>query len=368
MTTKVLFISSHAELGGSERYLFDLVSHLGRDEIDRVISLADGPLVARFQDAGFNVEVIPTSGSVVSILRASRTVRRAVSASPAKVVHANGVKAALVCALGRLTLPVVWVKHDFSWDAVIARFVARRCSLVVGVSRAVLDPLTGGKSKIGKAETAVVMPGLSSVEVDTAAGDEVLKGIIGEPAPVVALVGRLHPVKGHAAFIEAGVAVKTLQPEVRFLFIGGRDPVHESYAQEMEGLAKRSLGDAITWVEHRFDILPILAACSVAVIATGSDPRAPRPEGFGYVAVEAMAVGTPVVAFASGATPEVLGNCGFLVAPGDTQAFAEAITRALEDGPARAEVINCGKKRAAGEFAIGRFVSEMRDAYARAAS
>ena len=45
-------------------------------------------------------------------------------------------------------------------------------------------------------------------------------------------------------------------------------------------------------------------------------------EGFSLVALEAMGVGTPVVAYEYGGPPEVLGECGLLVPPGDRDALA----------------------------------------------
>lgn len=53
------------------------------------------------------------------------------------------------------------------------------------------------------------------------------------------------------------------------------------------------------------------------------------PEPFGLVMTEAMACGTPVVAFANGAATEVIahGETGFLVPPGDLDAFCDAVTR-----------------------------------------
>ncbi len=50
-------------------------------------------------------------------------------------------------------------------------------------------------------------------------------------------------------------------------------------------------------------------------------------EGFGLPPLDAMATGTPVVATAAGAVPEVVGDAAVLVPPGDADALAEAIQR-----------------------------------------
>ena len=54
-------------------------------------------------------------------------------------------------------------------------------------------------------------------------------------------------------------------------------------------------------------------------------------EGFGMTVLEAMALGVPVVASNRGALPEVLGDAGPLVDPGDPAAIGAAIGRLLDD-------------------------------------
>ena len=357
---KVLFVSSHAQLGGSERYLFDLVCELGQ-AAGSVVALEDGPLVVRLKAVDVEVEVIDTGGGPISLIRSASALREVLKRQRPDVIHANGVKAALVCSLTRPGIPVVWVKHDFSWDGPLARLIARRCALVVGVSDAVLASVRASKTK-------VVMPGVPPVVADEAAGRSALTELVDEGGPVILLVGRVHPVKGHAELIAAAPGILAERPDVRFLFVGAPDPQQETYAREMRDLAATKAGAAVTWAGHRSDLLDLLAAASVAVIVTGSDDRAPRPEGFGYVAVEAMAVGTPVVAYAAGAIPEVLGDCGYLVTPGDRTGLVTAVLDALRNDARRDALIARGKDRAATVFSLDRFVTGMRRAYEEASS
>ena len=73
-----------------------------------------------------------------------------------------------------------------------------------------------------------------------------------------------------------------------------------------------------------------------------------RHEGFGLPVLEAMAQGTPVVCADIPALVEVAGGAARLVAPGDTQAWADAITSTLMGGDQRDRMAAAGQKRAAG--------------------
>ena len=91
----VTFVISHALSGGSERYLELLLDHLAPAWVHGVVSLQDGPFVPRLRASGFEVEVVET-GPRLSMLASALRVRRLINRDPPAVIHANGVKAALV--------------------------------------------------------------------------------------------------------------------------------------------------------------------------------------------------------------------------------------------------------------------------------
>jgi len=68
-------------------------------------------------------------------------------------------------------------------------------------------------------------------------------------------------------------------------------------------------------------------------------------EPFGLAAVEAMASGVPVVAYSSGALPEVVGDAGVLVPAGDQAALAAALVGLLEDVARRRRLSELGLQR-----------------------
>lgn len=69
-------------------------------------------------------------------------------------------------------------------------------------------------------------------------------------------------------------------------------------------------------------------------------------EGFGLSPLEAMACGTPVITADTSSLPEVVGEAGLMVSPGDVRALMEAILRLLSDTNLRTELIGKGLERA----------------------
>lgn len=86
-------------------------------------------------------------------------------------------------------------------------------------------------------------------------------------------------------------------------------------------------------------------------------------EQFGRAAVEAMAMSVPVVAYASGSLPEVVGDAGRVVPEGDVGALHEAIQEVLKD---RDDLGERGRARALARYTWPRIAERMVDLYRRA--
>lgn len=367
-TVAVTFVSSHARLGGEENYLLRLLGELGPDWIRNVICLEEAPFVERLRAEEIPTEVIPTSARLPGILKSARELRRALRRARPDVVHANGVKAAVVCAAAMvgLGIPLIWLKHDFSWDGWLARAVARRSTEVVGVSEAVTETFRGSALR----KVHVVHNGLPPLDVDRESGRRRLLDALGEPRPdaVVSLVARIDPNKGHREVIAILPQLRAHVPGLRLAFIGDEHFPHLEFAEGLRGeLAAGGLEDAATFTGFRDDAVELIAGSDLVVLPSTIDERSGMGrEGFPYVGLEAMAVGTPVVGYAHGGLPEMLADCGRLVPAGDRDALREAILELLRDPALRERLAECGRERVRTSFSLERMVAAMKERYREA--
>jgi glycosyltransferase involved in cell wall biosynthesis len=126
----------------------------------------------------------------------------------------------------------------------------------------------------------------------------------------VGFVGRLVPEKGARDLLGFG----------RQLLCVGAGPVAEDLrAAGAEVISARSTRELAAQFER------------MAVLAAPSRTTAAWKEQFGRMVAEAMAAGVPVVGYASGALPEVIGDAGVLVPEGDRRALVSEIRRVLDD-------------------------------------
>jgi glycosyltransferase involved in cell wall biosynthesis len=172
------------------------------------------------------------------------------------------------------------------------------------------------------------------------------------PLPDVARVpGRLMtttssdvPMKGLAPLLEALAKVRTERSDVELVIIG--KPKSRSAIPPL--IERLGLGGSVRFVSGVTTerIVELYAEAEVAVVPS-------LYEGFSLPAVEAMACGVPLVATTGGALPEVVGRdgeSGLLVPPGDPDALAGMLLRALSDSELRARVGAAGRARALDRF------------------
>ena len=153
----------------------------------------------------------------------------------------------------------------------------------------------------------------------------------GERRLKVLLAGRLTRWKGQGLMIEAMRLLKDRGENRILLLLAGDDQGRKGYRAELEAaIAAAGLEEAVRLVGH-CDDMPAAYLLADLAIAPSLEP-----EAFGRTAVEPQVMGRPVLASDHGATRETVipGETGWLVAPGDAQAWADALLLACEVGAA----------------------------------
>jgi glycosyltransferase involved in cell wall biosynthesis len=367
MSVRVAFVSPFVIQGGAERYLQLLLTGLDRSWVAGIYFLAVGPLVGELRRLGYPVQVVPTSAGLASIARSAVHVRRELKRLAPDVVHGDGIKGALVATIATAGtgIPVVWLKCDFSRDGWLSRAVARRCRRIAAVSRAVTESFD--EEALDK--TTVVPLGLPEAGVERAAARGALEQVIGPGGPVIGLLGRFDPHKGHREVLAVLPELRRRVPGARAAFFGVDDPAHPGYRAALQAeIAGAGLEDAVAVPGFRENGVELIAGCDAVAIPSVASRNGLGREGFSLVALEAMNVGTPVVAYAYGGPPEVLGDCGVLVPPGDRDALRDGLARVLGDEQLRTRLAECGRRRARERFSLPAMIQAMEARYREAAA
>jgi len=143
------------------------------------------------------------------------------------------------------------------------------------------------------------------------------------------------PLKGLKFLLEAVAELRKTRA-VELTIVG--EPLHKGYT---EGLIEAlCLGDC-TQYTGKIDTDSLVRHYSSATMLVVPSIYV----GFGLPAAEAMACRTPVISTTAGALPEVVGDAGILVPPGDTGALVASVKALLDNEPRRKELGAMGEER-----------------------
>ncbi|HRW36439.1 MAG TPA: glycosyltransferase [Aquihabitans sp.] len=168
-------------------------------------------------------------------------------------------------------------------------------------------------------------------------------GATGPDDVVVGLVGRLVREKGYPEVFAAADALRTRCPTVRFAAIGPDEPDKgDGLGADDRALAERA---GVRLLGHRRDVEALYPGMDVFVLAS-------HREGFPRAAMEAAAMGVPVIATDIRGCRQVVDPdaTGLLVTPRDPAALADAVAALADDPDRRARFAAAGRAKAEREF------------------
>ena len=143
-------------------------------------------------------------------------------------------------------------------------------------------------------------------------------------------------------------------PQIKVLVVGDGTlrPVLEAQVTEM------GLSEQVLFVGTRKDIPVILAALDLFILPS-------LWEGFSLAILEALAMGTPVIATAVGGASEVIcsGHDGLLIPPGEESSLVAAVREAILDPRKYREMGRKGKETVGRQFTVAQHLTRLQDLY-----
>lgn len=159
--------------------------------------------------------------------------------------------------------------------------------------------------------------------------------------------------KGIPDILRALAEVRIGFPEVR-LYLAGQEGDGKGYLLEL--VREYGLQENVTWLGplSREDKIRYMRACEIYL-------QPSHYEGFGLAIAEAMGSGAAVLVCPVGAVPDVVGDAGIYVKPGDPASLAAAIADVLSDADKRRHFQQRGVERARVEFAFSSKLARLKN-------
>ncbi len=301
-----------------------------------------------------------------------RALRRLIRRIEPEVVHTHSSKAGILgraAAWAQRVPAVVHTVHGLPFHerqpwhvhrayVALERWAARRCHHLIAITPAMVEAFAA--HRIAPADRFTVIP--SGVVLDDWQHHSMQRGHVrrelGMPpdAPLLALVARLDPLKGHDDLLDVLPQLGRQFPQLRALFIG--DGWHRK-ALELR-IAREGLGDRalITGLLPQPEVARLLSACDVKVLPS-------YQEGQSRTLVEALLCGCGVVGYDVGGIGAIIddGRTGRLVPVGDRPRLAEAIAWMIEHPQDRARLVAQGQAHVRERFDARSMVSRVMDVY-----
>lgn len=267
-----------------------------------------------------------------------------------------------------LNVPIVWTCNGW-WNAgggSKALFISVFTDRVIAVSQAVRNQLLASSPGLSSKHVTTIPLGVDLENFRPLAKTmHQLRSELGLPEanPVVTIVGRFQPVKGHSDFLLAAGLIREQRPETHFLIVGDNTfdvPAEETHKQQLQKQVsqERQLGSHVHFAGFREDIPAILSLSDVVVCAS-------EFESFGLVNVEAMACETPVVSTNVGGPAETVvdGKTGFLVPPHQPREMANRVCQLLNDPSLRIRMGHQGRRWVSERFSLRTYVEQIETLY-----
>lgn len=343
---RVLEAITPSRIGGAETFVVELCRRFPELGAEVTLFCPSGRRFVDFaQSRGLASVAWKTTGKFdpLSLIRLARLIE----SRKIDVVHTHLSTASLLGALaarlaGRKSVAHVHglnsaFSYRFSHKIIAVSEAAKRFLCAQGIDRDKVVVVHNGVDL-----DRFVVSGFQIPKQQTGDNSDVRKALgWDERRFVFGVFGRLCPEKGQRTAIEALFLLNQQRLDAELIIVGdGPDRSDlESFASAL------GIADRVRFTGFVEDVRELMSACEVVAAPS-------LKEGFGLVAVEAMALQRPVIASDVGGLPEIVvpGETGFLFAPEEPAALAQALSELAAD-PLRASSMGSrGRQRVEERF------------------
>ena len=359
--TVLLLMPTAKKRGGAEEALDRLLRHSSSAHTEWVVAFfEEGPFCRSLTQRGVTTRVLD-AGRLRQVHKYVRTVRhiaRLAQEVDADLVFSWMPKAHLYgsWAATLAGLPSAWYQFgvpEFGWMERI--ITLQPAQAIVACSRHTADM----QSDLWPRRPTYTVPpcvDLDRFDPDSLPSPTEARRELGLPVdgPLVGIVGRLQRWKGIHTFVDALPRILDSHPDAYGVIVGGRHSLEPEYDAHIDRrIADRGLQDRIFKVGYQSNVPRWMQAMDIVVHASQAEP-------FGMVIVEAMALGKPVVAGATGGPQEIItdGENGVFAPFEDPRALAHQVTHLLAH-PDEARRMGRAARERAQEFSAQDFADEL---------
>lgn len=359
---RVLFIVTQDEFGGAQRFIYELVTRLGKNEYEVMVAVGEtgrGNFIKSLEDKDIEVRqlrFLKRDMNPVFDFLATIELARLIRKFKPDCLHLNSSKAGFLGSIaGFKVKKVIYRIGGWSFNDPWPRWKKKVFILAEKTTAKFKDTIVVNNRndyeqalKLGikpKKELKLVHNGIDALKIEFLPKDKArLKLKILETDLVIGTIANFYPTKGLPYLIKAAKLLKenSEKEDVKLVIIGDGEErknierLIEEAGLENEVILAGQIPEARKFMKA-FDIFVLPSV----------------KEGFPWVILDAMAAKLPVIATSVGALPEIIengpsstkqgfdygaGKNGILVEPGNPRQLAEAIKYLLENERVRQEL------------------------------
>ncbi len=369
MAKKILYITSVGSHWGSEESLLNLIRHIDRDQYEPYVLTVKGSLQEKLEQHKIPYKIYEsytlTKKELINfsclILRLAYFIRK----NKFALIHTNDIHSAQYSIAAAYLARVPAVLHirntDLErWLKWKNRVIFKLANNIIAISNAVAISLI----KIGVVEKKIqIIP--NAVELSkfhlSVSGESFRNEIgIDKQTILVGIVGRIIPKKGQDIFIQAIPEIIKVYSNVKFVIVGEDTTQNGDFIDHLKKMVREIKQEKkVYFVGFKEDIQEIFKALDILVVPS-------RTEAFGRVVIEAMAVGTPVVATSVGGIIDIIedGFNGAMVPVNNPKTIAHAVISLIADRIYYQKISQNGRKTVEKYYTIGSHINAVKKLYA----